>query len=479
MRKLNSQDFALLSDHVYGKKGKDGKVELIFDNPSNREITLNGIKYKIEEIKDNPQNGYFGAVYRRMDTNEIIVVHRGTEFGTRQDREADMRMVRDHTNPQYNDAKALTEAAERWKKSQAPNATIYQTGHSLGGSLAQLCGHRYGHYTETFNAFGTAGLKEAQPLNPTALDNIINHRMGGDYVASASNHLGRSILYTTPREVSNLRKGGFATHDTKDDSFYANAFGMPERWNKPLSAFDLYTSHAMSNFTHAGGLSVLSPRSDARRLAQENMAVIERFNNHVKESVRQSPEKFEKLLDWADRHIAENSRQPNPYEWQNPVQYARNVDTDRPFHSAGEPAQRLQTAQAPLLTMADMPKQVRDMCNQCRTLLVEFDKEEGVTRSSSDYDAISLSMATKAHAAGLPEVKFIHVQGDGRINIGYESPQGMYKDTSIHTNQALALSLEDNVLQAKQTERDFALAEEQRAREAEYRAHSYGGRSYG
>ncbi|WP_373740710.1 hypothetical protein [Neisseria sp.] len=154
---------------------------------------------------------------------------------------------------------------------------------------------------------------------------------------------------------------------------------------------------------------------------------------------------------------AQDQQESNPYGQQNQVQYA----------------------QARPLTLADMPKQVQDMCGQCRTLLTEFDKEEGVTRSSSDYDAISLSMATKAYAAGLPEVKFIHVQGDGQINMGYESPQGMFKDTSIHTNQALALSLEDNVSQSKQTERDFALAEEQRAREAEYRAHSYGGRSYG
>ena len=127
--KLNSQDFALLSDHVYGRKGKNG-VTLIYDNNDDqkREVTLNGITYKVEYIKNNAQNGYFGAVYRRKDTNELVVVHRGTEFGTQQDREADMRMVKDHTNPQYNNARALTELANAMAKHNG--VTIYQTGHS-------------------------------------------------------------------------------------------------------------------------------------------------------------------------------------------------------------------------------------------------------------------------------------------------------------------------------------------------------------
>ena len=308
MRALNSQDFALLSDHIYGKKDENGEKKLVFDNEKNKEITLNGIKYAVERISDNPKNGYFGAIYRRLDTNELVVVHRGTEFETRQDREADMRMVKSHTNPQYNDARALTEVANAMAKHNG--AKIYQTGHSLGGALAQLCGNRYGQRTETFNAFGAAGLKEALPINPLADRLIINHRMGGDYVSSASNHLGRSILYTTKNEVDNLRKGGFATQDTSDDNFLAN------KWN-------LYSSHAINNFTPEKGLSVLSPHSPAHQLAEENMAMLSRFNNLVKEKIRQSPQSFEKYINWADKFIAENQPQySNPYEQQDRPQYA-------------------------------------------------------------------------------------------------------------------------------------------------------------
>ena len=235
-----------------------------------------------------------------------------------------MRMVKDHTNPQYNDAKLLTQEAEKLKNGKYKNASIYQTGHSLGGALAQLCGNRYGQRTETFNAFGAAGLKEALPINPLADRLIINHRMGGDYVSSASNHLGRSILYTTKNEVDNLRKGGFNTQDPSDDKFLANAgFRMPSSWGNWGSASDLYTSHAVSNFTHEHGLSVLSPKSPAHKLAENNMAMIGRFNNYVKEEIRKSPDKFEKYINLADRFIAENQPQySNPYEQQDRPQYA-------------------------------------------------------------------------------------------------------------------------------------------------------------
>jgi hypothetical protein len=74
MRALNSQDFALLSDHIYGKKDENGGKKLVFDNEKNKEITLNGIKYAVERISDNPKNGYFGAIYRRLDTKSSTEV---------------------------------------------------------------------------------------------------------------------------------------------------------------------------------------------------------------------------------------------------------------------------------------------------------------------------------------------------------------------------------------------------------------------
>ena len=447
MRALNSQDFALLSDHIYGKKDENGVKRLVFDNEKNKEITLNGIKYAVERISDNPKNGYFGAIYRRLDTNELIVVHRGTEFETRQDREADMRMVKDHTNPQYNDARALTEVANAMAKHNG--AKIYQTGHSLGGALAQLCGSRYNQRTETFNAFGAAGLKEALPINPLSDRLIVNHRMGGDYVSSASNHLGRSIFYTTPLEVSNLRKGGFGTHSTEDDKFFANAgFRMPSSWDNLGSASDVYTSHAVSNFTPEHGLSVLSPNSPARKLAEDNMAMIERFNNYVKEEVRKSPDKFERSINLADNFIADNQRQySNPHEQQEHPQYAH-------LH------QQMDSAKS-YPNIEDMPQYAQNIYHQGKECFVDFCRHENIHYRDEDLDRIGMSMAAAGYAQGLRGVSLIDVDERTReISIAHESPD--LNEAVVNMDKAAVTPTAESLNQIQQTAQQFEYETQQR-----------------
>ena len=447
MRALNSQDFALLSDHIYGKKDENGVKRLVFDNEKNKEITLNGIKYAVERISDNPKNGYFGAIYRRLDTNELIVVHRGTEFETRQDREADMRMVKDHTNPQYNDARALTEVANAMAKHNG--AKIYQTGHSLGGALAQLCGSRYNQRTETFNAFGAAGLKEALPINPLSDRLIVNHRMGGDYVSSASNHLGRSIFYTTSLEVSNLRKGGFGTHSTEDDKFFANAgFRMPSSWDNLGSASDVYTSHAVSNFTPEHGLSVLSPNSPARKLAEDNMAMIERFNNYVKEEVRKSPDKFERSINLADNFIADNQRQySNPHEQQERPQYAhlyQQMDSAKSYPN-----------------IEDMPQYAQNIYHQGKECFVDFCRDENIPYREEDLDRIGMSMAAAGYAQGLRGVSLIDVDERTReISIAHESPD--LNEAVVNMDKAAVTPTAESLNQIQQTAQRFENEEQQK-----------------
>lgn len=133
----------------------------------------------------------------------------------------------------------------------------------------------------------------------------------------------------------------------------------------------------------------------------------------------------------------------------------------------------------PTATFNDIPAPARKICEQCKTLLAEFDDEEGIRRSPEESNAISLAMGIRAYSDGLPEAHFMHIQEDGQINIGYESRQGKYLDTSIHTSEALSASMEELVGQSKQAEQHLALLEEQKALQiAEYRAQS-NSRSYG
>ena len=69
-----SQDYAALSDDAYKDRAVGRRA------PGEEEqVTLNGHKYIVLEHVDNRRNGYQGTVYQRIDTNEIVVSHRGTE----------------------------------------------------------------------------------------------------------------------------------------------------------------------------------------------------------------------------------------------------------------------------------------------------------------------------------------------------------------------------------------------------------------
>ncbi len=88
-------------------------------------------------------------------------------------------------------------------------------------------------------------------------------------------------------------------------------------------------------------------------------------------------------------------------------------------------------------------------------------------------------MGIRAYAEGLPEAHFMHIQDDGQINIGYESAQGKYLDTSIHTSEALSTPMNELVAQSKQAENNLAQIAEQHAQAvAAYRTQS-SGYSYG
>ncbi len=78
---MDSQQYANLVAHGDGEErdGKKGQMEHMVGE----KIDLEGVTYKVLEYMAKP-SGYQGAIYQRVDTGEMVVVHRGTEF----DREA-------------------------------------------------------------------------------------------------------------------------------------------------------------------------------------------------------------------------------------------------------------------------------------------------------------------------------------------------------------------------------------------------------
>ncbi|MCR8716845.1 DUF2974 domain-containing protein, partial [Stenotrophomonas indicatrix] len=115
-------------------------------------------------------------MYRNIESKEIIVAHRGTEF----DRQAlidggiDAAMVTAKVNAQLGDALALTKQAVKQAEEDG-DGPVYVTGHSLGGALAQITAHHYNLPGDAFNPYGAAGLAyrmpEGQPANAAPFTN--------------------------------------------------------------------------------------------------------------------------------------------------------------------------------------------------------------------------------------------------------------------------------------------------------------------
>ena len=106
------------------------------------------------------KSGYDVRVYINEKTQEIIISHRGSEASSLK------RFLQDWVNAdggialgsgpkaQIKDATAYNEIIQKLIKEKYPNYTVTQTGHSLGGFIAQVIGAKNGQNTVTFDSPG-------------------------------------------------------------------------------------------------------------------------------------------------------------------------------------------------------------------------------------------------------------------------------------------------------------------------------------
>ena len=260
---LRSQDYAALADDAY----KDRAVGRWA--PEEAEVVpIGGHDYRILEHVNN-KNGYQGFIYQRVDTNEIVVAHRGTEQPLH-DVVTDLGMVVARTNLQADDAIALTaranQFAQREETRSGQHLDVTVTGHSLGGSLAQISAHHHGLKGETFNAYGAASLGYRIPEGGNAM---VNHVMSADPVSAASGHYGQVKVYANQTEINNLYGSGFRNGAVA-------GFLMPD--SALLAAGRSLDSHMMTNFLDKQ--SVLdNPASQA--LAKQNEGMISEYRDKL------------------------------------------------------------------------------------------------------------------------------------------------------------------------------------------------------
>ncbi|CAE1138536.1 DUF6792 domain-containing protein [Xanthomonas euroxanthea] len=265
---LTAQQYAALASDVYKKPDETGE--------NSRTANIGGVPYKRLEYVDTP-SGYQGTIYQRIDTGEIVVAHRGTEFDRQPKQDgayADGGMVATRHNNQAADAIELTrhamEIAERRGKRDGRTPVVTVTGHSLGGNLAQVSAHHFGIKGETFNAYGAVSLDRRIPEGGT---DVINHVMAGDAVSAASRHYGQVKLYATPQEIALLEQAG-----------YNNTRSVLDARN-PLVAIPLGESHRIHNFLPVDGdgkpdRSVLE-HPEAQQLAQQYAPLIDKYRDDV------------------------------------------------------------------------------------------------------------------------------------------------------------------------------------------------------
>jgi hypothetical protein len=259
---LSSTDYALLAQDSY------------HDPVLNKPKELGGIKYEAIDVADNPRTGFQATAYRRMDNGEIIIAYRGTEFKREpvHDGGVDAAMVLGGINLQRGDSEKFTERVLQRAKLEADlhhrPMQVTVTGHSLGGTLAELNASKYGLKGETFNAYGAAGLREGVPQGGSQ---VIDHVRAGDVVSAASPHFGEVRTYAAQKDIDTLGHAGY-----RDDGGILSA-------RNPVKAID-FDAHAIDNFVPNSellGRSIIDPESEARYHAHEHM--VDRYRNDVRD----------------------------------------------------------------------------------------------------------------------------------------------------------------------------------------------------
>lgn len=260
---ISSTDYAALSEDAY----RDRRVD------PNASVRINGVDYRVLATSDRP-SGYQGTIYQRLDTREIVVAHRGTEPTRETMRDVvrtDGGMVVNAVNNQTEDAIALTRRAvelaraEGERSGRQPPVTV--TGHSLGGTLAQITAHRFDLHGETFNAYGAASLNLGIPAGG---NQVVNHVRASDVVSAASPHHGEVRVYATQQDVDAIRDAGYRN----DRSRWDLRNPLEVAWNRGMAA------HEIGAFVRAEGGGPLMSADNSRR-AQQFDPMIDKYRDDV------------------------------------------------------------------------------------------------------------------------------------------------------------------------------------------------------
>lgn len=313
--------------------------------------------------------------------------------------------------------------------------TVTHTGHSLGGTLAQISAHHYDMGGETFNAYGAASLNYRVPAGGQY--RMVNHVMATDAVSSASDHFGQVRIYAQPQDIDQLRAAGYNNVPLVGDlapnsSLFASA----------------NTSHMMHNFLNANGdgrkdVSILA-QPDAQTRAKGNALMIERYRDDVHD------------MRGGASIVGSGVKIIRDGPLVTPVNAAKEVwDRLQPDLPPGEPARREQAERARRGASLDMEgltpvQDMRDMHHPANSKYRQaYAGVEQVDRSfprASDSNSERLAAALTAASPNLPNIAKVSLSQDGRYAFAFSDDRatGVPGIVRVETSAALQASVADS-----------------------------------
>ena len=402
----STQEYANLAEHAY----KDLAVGIRSpDRPE--KLTIGGRDYYVLEHASNPRTGYQGTIYQDMNSGEIIVAHRGTKGG--KDIGTDIDMLRSKTNHQIDDAMRLVEHAkthaEQWHDKNPNRAppTLSTTGHSLGGTLAEVTAYRHNLHGETFNAYGSVGLN-GMPSYAISNGNVVNHVIATDAVSAANEHYGQVRTYARQRDIAALVNYGYGQYNPMPDN------------PTPLAAQSLAASHSIRYFTAPGNV-LSNPQYSARAHEYNDMIQTYRHDVHNR---RDTIHEVFRAFDHMPHQPPSQMFQPKIWD-------------DRPMHLPN-PSGLIGSEQETI------PPQYRQLHSQVDQHVRQLYQERDIPFSNGGENTV-MSCTAQAYQRGFEKIDQIKVQ-DGEIALFTRQPFG-YQVAQLNAVEAANIPVQTSLQQ--------------------------------
>lgn len=157
--------------------------------------------WDIVKVDENKKSGYYAEVYKKG--KDIALIYRGTDVDIRKGIQetkkdlfdSDIKMFRGLEPDQLKDAQNTYKEIKR----TYPSSKVIVSGHSLGGSLAQLVSAETGAKAVTFEAYGTGKILEQKGYSQKSqkLLNITNYGNPKDVIFIINKNYQPGVTYVS------------------------------------------------------------------------------------------------------------------------------------------------------------------------------------------------------------------------------------------------------------------------------------------